>query len=62
MIYEIIISYNKSTGKTSFGLMKDKKDNLNPTLEDLKTYLSISKLVMDQVGLKLKNKMADEND
>lgn len=62
MIYEIIISYNKSTGKTSFGLMKDKKDNLNPTLEDLKAYFSISKIVMDQVGLKLKNKMSSKDE
>ncbi len=62
MVYEIIISYNKSTGKTSFGLMKDKKDNLDPTMDELKTYLSISKLVMDQVALKIKNKMSKKDD
>ncbi|MCX8069549.1 MAG: hypothetical protein N2738_03500 [Thermodesulfovibrionales bacterium] len=61
MVYEIIVIYNKSTGKTSFALMKDRKDNLSPTEEDLKTYLSMSKILMDQVGIKLKNKLADKN-
>lgn len=62
MILEIIISYNKSTGKTSFGLLKDKKDNLQPTVDELKTYLSITKLVMDQIGLKLKNKLSQQTE
>ncbi|HIJ59044.1 MAG TPA: hypothetical protein HPP56_00295 [Nitrospirae bacterium] len=60
MIYEIMVVYNKTTGKTSFALMKDRKDNLSPTEEDLKTYLSISKIVLDQIGIKLKNKLADK--
>lgn len=54
-VYEIIIRFNKGTGKTSFGLIKDGKDNLNPDIEEIKTYFSVTKLVMDKLGLKLKN-------
>ncbi|MBF0330166.1 MAG: hypothetical protein HQL10_13515 [Nitrospirae bacterium] len=55
--YEIIIRFDKGTGKTSFGLMKDGKDNLTPDIDEIKTYFSVSKLVMDKLGIKLKNTM-----
>ncbi|TAN45235.1 MAG: hypothetical protein EPN22_04375 [Nitrospirae bacterium] len=59
-IYEIIIRFNKGTGKTSFGLIKDGKDHLNPDIEEIKTYFGITKLVMDKLGVKLKNTMAEQ--
>ncbi|MFQ3573480.1 MAG: hypothetical protein SNJ53_02485 [Thermodesulfovibrionales bacterium] len=62
MVYEIIIRHNKSTGKTSFGVIKDQKDNLDPTVDELKIYLSMLKVVMDQVGIKLKNKLPKKED
>lgn len=61
-VYDVIITYNKKTGKTSFGLMKDRKDNLNPDAEELKIYFSALKLVMDKVGLKLKAQLASASE
>ena len=58
MNFEIIIRFNQKTGKTSFGLMKEGKDHMNPTVDDLKTYFSVLKLVMDKVGLRLKTALS----
>jgi hypothetical protein len=60
-IYDIVISYNKKTGKTGYGLIKDGKDNLSPNAEELKLYFSITKLVMDKLGLRLKSAMGDKD-
>lgn len=60
-IYEIIMRFESNSGKTSFGLMKDKKDNINPSADELKTYFSVLKLVMDKVGIRLKNELTGKS-
>jgi hypothetical protein len=60
-VYDIFISYNDKTEKTSFALSKDQKDNLDPTEAELKIYLSRLKLIMDKTALKLKEKMDAKN-
>ncbi|MCL4456904.1 MAG: hypothetical protein M1147_04590 [Nitrospirae bacterium] len=59
-MYELIIRFNKNTGKTSFGYLKDGKDNLNPDADELRTYFSVLKLVMDKVGLRLRAALEDK--
>ena len=59
-LYELIIRFNKVTGKTSFGYLKDGKDNLNPNADELRTYFSVLKLVMDKVGLRLKTELENK--
>ncbi|HAK87794.1 MAG TPA: hypothetical protein DHV16_06190 [Nitrospiraceae bacterium] len=59
-MYELIIRFNKSTGKTSFGYLKDGKDNINPDTDELRTYFSVLKLVMDKVGLRLKTELENK--